>query len=176
IYYVDSAGDVIDEGANTDSGDEVRASFSVDLSAPGAAGIENVTLLGAGNIDAIGNAANNQITGNSGNNVLSGGSGDDVLDGGAGDDTMKGGAGNDIYYVDPAGDIIDEGLNTDTGNEVRATISVDLAVLGSGAVENAVLLGTGNLNAAGSAAANLLTGNSGDNFLSGGGGNDTLIG
>ena len=45
--------------------------------------VENLTLLGTGNINGTGNALNNVITGNAGANVLNGGGGNDTLYGGA---------------------------------------------------------------------------------------------
>ena len=59
--------------------------------------VENLTLLGAGNIAGTGNALANFISGNDGNNVLIGGGGADEL---------YGGAGNDRIYYD-AGDVAD---------------------------------------------------------------------
>ncbi len=52
-------------------------------------------LLGAGNLNATGNALDNLLAGNSGANVLSGGAGADTLFGLDGNDVLVGGAGND---------------------------------------------------------------------------------
>ena len=43
--------------------------------------VENLTLLGTGNINGTGNALNNVITGNAGTNVLNGGAGADNMRG-----------------------------------------------------------------------------------------------
>ena len=184
----------IDEQGNLDGNDQVLASVNVDLAILGGGAIESVTLTGKSNINATGNAANNQIIGNSGNNVLDGaagndvlqgfdgkdqligGSGNDVLDGGIGADTLTGGAGNDIYLIESAGDVIDEQGNVDAGDAVQAAISINLGALGAGAIENATLTGTGAINATGNASANQLTGNSGANIVDGGSGNDILSG
>jgi Ca2+-binding RTX toxin-like protein len=75
--------------------------------------VEVLTLVGLGDISAIGNAANNILGGNDGRNTLAGGfgddelfgnAGDDILDGGAGSDRLEGGTGNDSYVIDSLGD------------------------------------------------------------------------
>jgi Ca2+-binding RTX toxin-like protein len=75
--------------------------------------VENLTLLGVGDLQGRGNAEANLLRGNSGDNrlwgaqgndtvsgldgddILNGGAGNDSLSGGTGDDTILGGAGND---------------------------------------------------------------------------------
>jgi len=59
---------------------------------------------------------------------------------------------------------------------VRGTITVDLAALGGGAIEQAVLLGASALKAFGNASANTLIGNKAANLLDGRGGADNLSG
>ncbi len=54
-----------------------------------------VTLAGAGDVNATGNANGNTMAGNSGINALAGGAGADALAGGAGNDAIDGGAGID---------------------------------------------------------------------------------
>jgi Ca2+-binding RTX toxin-like protein len=67
--------------------------------------VENLTLTGAGNIDATGNTLSNIIVGNSGNNRIFGGQGNDLLTGGLGDDTyvMKRDNGSDVITDFKAG-------------------------------------------------------------------------
>jgi Ca2+-binding RTX toxin-like protein len=191
VYFIDNAGDVVDEEANADFGDEIRTSF---LLAAGIAGIENYTYLGSAAWTFTGTATHNIISGGSGNDTLDGGAGidgllgnggndtliggtqEDWLDGGAGNDKMFGGSGNDVYVVDVAGDTIDEQGNADTGDTVRATVSVNLNTLGGGAIEHVLLLGAAAINATGNGSNNTLTGNTGANILDGGGGIDTLVG
>jgi len=173
VYLIDSADDVIDEQGNADWGDEVRASF---LLASAILGIENYTYTGSGAWSFSGDSSNNWITGGSGSDTLTGGAGDDFLDGGAGIDVLRGGSGNDTYLIDNAADTIDEEGNADSFDVVRATVSVDLATLGGGAIEHAVLLGQDALDATGNGMNNALTGNDGENILDGGGGNDVLTG
>lgn len=175
-YYLDNASDVVIETA--DGGiDLVYSSASTSLMGQF---VEQVTLTGSANVDAVGNELNNLLTGNDGINQLSGlagddtlrgGAGADVLDGGAGVDSAEGGAGDDTYFVDDPLDRIIEG---DTGglDRVFSTVSYTL----SRYVENLTLTGPANTRAEGNYSDNVLCGNDGNNTLSGLGGNDTLLG
>ena len=157
IYYVDNAKDVIVELAG-EGIDTVYSSLSYVLGAE----LENLRLLGEANINATGNAVNNELYGNAGNNTL---------DGGAGIDHMVGGAGNDTYIVDNAGDTVLE--FADEGNDtVRASVNYQLFVN----IENLVLTGTADINGTGNVLDNVLTGNAGVNTLFGLDGNDTIDG
>lgn len=172
IYLVDNAGDLVDESIVGSNGlDLVRSAvtFSLENTAQARGAIENLELLGAGSVNATGNAFANILTGNSGSNVLNGR---------AGADTMRGLAGNDTYVVDNAGDLTDESIAGSNGlDTILSAISLSLAdaTKVKGTIENLTLLGTGNINAVGNAAVNNLTGNSGNNILIGGGGNDNFI-
>ena len=177
VYIVDSAGDKIVESSTNAAGggiDEVRS--GIDFSIAAFANVDNLTLTGTGNINGTGNALANHITGNAGNNIIAGGAGADTLEGGGGTDILQGGAGNDTYVYDSATVTIDEGTNKDTGDTVLSSFSVNLGSLAGGKIENATLEGTGDLGAAGNAAANILIGNDGKNTLDGGAGADTLAG
>ncbi|MCW2274642.1 Ca2+-binding RTX toxin-like protein, partial [Rhodoblastus acidophilus] len=158
-YYVDNAGDVVKEasGAGTDW---VYASVSFSLAGQN---IETLALTGSAAINGTGNGLANSLTGNAANNVLNGGGGADV---------MAGGAGNDTYYVDNAGDVVNEasGAGTDL---VYASVSYSLAGQN---LETLTLTGSAAINATGNSLANTLTGNAGNNVLNGGAGNDTLNG
>ena len=156
-YTIENAGDTVTEWWNNGT-DSVNASVSFALGA----NIENLTLTGAGSIDATGNDLANILTGNAADNVLNGG---------AGADTMIGGAGNDVYHVDNAGDLITEwwGKGTDT---VLSGISHTLGAN----VENLVLTGSAGLTGTGNELANELTGNAGGNVLDGGAGADIIFG
>ncbi len=128
---------------------------------------------------AQGTEQDDKLTGSSGYNDLRGGGGDDILNGGAGADKMRGGAGNDTYFVDNAGDSIDEQVDGNLGvDTVQSTISFSLLATAhlKGSLENLTLLGSANINGTGNALNNILTGNSGVNTLNGGAGNDFLNG
>jgi Ca2+-binding RTX toxin-like protein len=89
-YSVENAGDVVDEAAAGSGGiDAVLSSISFSLSGSKALGnIENLDLVGNGNINAAGNALNNVLEGNGFRNDLMGLGGNDVLTGGLGADNF----------------------------------------------------------------------------------------
>ncbi|MES1199447.1 MAG: calcium-binding protein, partial [Pseudomonadota bacterium] len=86
--------------------------------------------------------------------------------------TMLGGAGNDTYFVDNAGDVVNEasGEGADT---IFSTINI--ASLAQN-VENLALNGASAITATGNSLNNTITGNSTNNTLNGGAGEDTLNG
>jgi Ca2+-binding RTX toxin-like protein len=157
-YVVDNAGDSIIEIQGALGIDNVVASVSYELSGY----IENLTLSGADNLKATGNAQANTLTGNIGNNTL---------DGGAEADTMIGGAGDDVYFVDSLGDRVVEASGGGTDTIIS---SVDYGLAAN--VENLTLLGTGSLTATGNTLANFITTGSGNDTLNGGSGIDSYAG
>jgi Ca2+-binding RTX toxin-like protein len=192
VYIVDNANDAVVEAALGGS-DTIKTSVAIDLGGASFAGqeIENVIVTAAGAVNITGNALNNTITGGSGVNVLLGLEGDDLLnglggndqllggdhndtlDGGLGNDKMEGGFGNDVYIVDSKTDTI---VDADGNDTVQSKLSIDLTALAGGALEHAVLTGTGAVNATGNAENNQLTGNDGANALNGKVGADTMSG
>lgn len=166
-YVVDSASDVIIETLYGGT-DTVRAhiNFSLDWS------LENLTLLGAANLNGKGNDNANRIIGNAGNNELYGYAGRDHLDGGLGADTMTGGSDDDSYVVDSQGDQVVERRDGGT-DHVFASITFTLGRN----LENLTLTGESDLHATGNRYNNSIYGNDGDNRLDGGaGGYDRLYG
>ena len=158
FYRVGSAGDVVIELAGEGLNDTVEAWIHYTLGAH----VEHLTLGSTNTINGTGNSLNNILTGNAANNVL---------DGLTGADTMAGGAGNDTYFVDNAGDVVNEGAAAGI-DQVNASVSYTL----KSNVERLTLTGSGNLNGYGGDDANTITGNAGHNLLDGGAGGDTLLG
>ncbi|WP_321447173.1 hypothetical protein [uncultured Cohaesibacter sp.] len=92
-YYVNAYGDKINEAANQGI-DQVFSSSNYNLKA-NSQHIENITLIGKGNINSTGNMQDNKMVGNMGNNTLNGLAGNDTLLGKGGADTLNGHIGND---------------------------------------------------------------------------------
>ena len=164
-YVVDTINDRIVDAAGVDTVQTTIAGYRL------ASGLENLVLLGAAPLSAIGNLAANTMVGNAGANILQGLAGNDVLNGGLGADGLYGGLGDDRYYVDNAGDRVVEGLGQGT-DTVYSRVS---HVLGAN-VENGVLIGVGAVNLYGNSAANVLQGNAAANTLNGGLGADVMAG
>ena len=126
---------------------------------------------GAFNDRLVGEAGDDSVVGGGGDDQLEGGLGNDTLDGGLGVDVMYGGAGDDLFIIDGLTDLIFDSSGTD---EVRADFSLNLTSSAFSALENAALLGLGEVNITGNSSANVLTGNAGKNLIRGGAGMDTL--
>jgi Ca2+-binding RTX toxin-like protein len=159
-YYVNAFGDIVNEAAEEGS-DTVKATATYVLADSGY--VENLELTGTAAINGTGNAIANILTGNAASNAL---------DGRGGADTMRGGAGNDTYWVDTAGDIVEE-LEGEGEDTVTAAVTYTLV---SQFVENLTLGGTAVINGTGNESANKLTGNGKNNELYGLGGDDILDG
>jgi hypothetical protein len=158
---VNSITDTIDGGADTDT---IQSSVTFSLDHPLVSNVENLVLTGTAVINGTGDASNNVITGNSAANVLNGDTGTDTLIGGAGDDTL---------IVDSLNDKIDGGADNDT---IQSSVTFSLANALVSNVENLTLTGIETINATGNASANVITGNTVNNTINGGGGIDTLVG
>jgi Ca2+-binding RTX toxin-like protein len=173
-YLFSSAlNEVLDGGAGVDTVSYERLQSGVTatlaLSTPQATGAGGTdTLISIENL--VGTPSVDRLTGNAGSNRLSGGNGDDILDGGGGADTLLGGAGNDSYYVDNAGDLIQQ--ETGGADIVYSSVSYTLDYV----LEKLVLTGLQDINGTGSRLNDVLIGNNGRNILTGGGGYDTLTG
>ncbi|MBB3397890.1 Ca2+-binding RTX toxin-like protein [Rhizobium sp. BK060] len=162
-YVVDVATDIVIENPEegTDTVKTALASYSL---AP-TASVENLTYTGIAAFTGVGNAAVN---------VIIGGVGNDTLDGSAGADTLIGRGGNDTYIVDDLGDLLVEAENGGTDTVKTALTSYSLASAAS--VENLTFTGTGGFAGAGNSLDNAITGGVGNDTLSGDAGNDRLNG
>jgi serralysin len=148
-----------------------------------AANVEFLYLAGTDNINAFGlDAQADYLYGNSGNNFLAGLGGNDTLTGGTGIDQMRGGTGSDTYYVDNTGDTTDE---ANGGGGFADYVYSSVSFTAAAGIERLYLTGTAangtgrdgqNDIITGNAAANTLSGLSGNDVLVGGLGNDTLNG
>ncbi|MBP2160297.1 MULTISPECIES: M10 family metallopeptidase C-terminal domain-containing protein [Asticcacaulis] len=143
--------------------------------------IENA-ITGSGNDWIIGNAVSNVLEGGAGGDSLEGGArwdtlrggdGADTLDGGLDNDQMFGGPGDDIYYVDHAGDRVNESA---LGNEGNDTVYASLSWNMSANVEGVAFSGSGHVTSIGNSLANQIAGNAGNNSFGGGTGHDTIYG
>ena len=143
--------DTIDGGAGSDTVSYASATGSVSVnllsrSSTGSAG--NDTLSNIENV--IGSASNDKLTGDNSNNVIIGGDGNDTLDGGTGNDTAS--------YINST-----------------ASVTVSLAAVLQQDTRGAGLDTLTNIeNLTGSVFNDTLTGNSSNNYISGGDGADTL--
>jgi|GEM_PF-259753 len=199
-YIVNNSGDTITE--NTGEGtDTVQASISYTLGN----NIENLTLVGASNINGTGNSLDNTLTGNSGNNSLAGGAGNDSYTGFSGNfgaDTLDDASGTDTASfagltttqaswtaVDSNADGKLDQLVIDFGSGNSITINnyfdnssslISSSAAGTGAIEQLVFDNNSNVNFATvqtlAQQGYNLTGTSGNDLLTGGSLNDTLQG
>ncbi len=164
-YTVNNSGDTITENANAGI-DTVLATIDYTIGA----NLENLTIIGTGNLNGTGNALDNIITGNNDNNTLDGGAGNDTLLGLGGNDILRGGAGADILN---GGDGIDYASYTTATTAL--TVDLSNAANNTGDAAGDTFISIENLQ--GSLIANsTLIGNAGDNLLIGFKGNDTLNG
>lgn len=177
IYVVDNELDTIIEPASSTSVDTVEAAFTYSIA--GQLELENLTLLGADDLSATGNARDNVLTGNAGANVLTGGAGNDTLDGKDGVDILIGGGGNDLYIwdgIDAIVELVGEGVDT----VVLAALPAGTSVIGiPSGLDNVEVYELGgnlsdNVTLIGSDRDDVIVGNSKASTLSGGGGNDEL--
>ncbi len=170
-FYVDNTGDKVLAGVGVDT---VNSSVDWVLDSKQ----ENLTLVGAASLRAVGNDGNNVLRGNYAATVLEGREGNDTLYG-VGTNTLIGGLGDDTYSYGNAGVTIQEsaGEGNDTViMDIWATVHQENYALASFVnVENMRLSTYSNdANIVGTAAANSIFGNSYANRLDGAGGDDTI--
>ena len=158
VYLVDQAGDVVVEAAGNGTDLVLASANSYTL----ANNIENLSFTGSGSFTGVGNNLAN---------IMTGGAGNDSLDGGTGNDTLRGGGGNDSYFVNAAGDVVEEAL----GAGIDTVFSTSNAYTLGANVENLTQTGAA-ATLTGNALSNILKGGVGNDMLRGSGGNDRLEG
>ena len=186
--HSDGSGDTIDGGDGTDwvHFDAADVGVTANLLDGSIVGIEHVQ--GSGFDDAItGDGGANKLFGGGGHDAIDGGDGDDRLEGGSGDDTLTGGAGSDLLIGGDGDDVLNGGAGNDWLNggagidtvsyeDAASGISVNLGHVGgqfTGAAGRDVLSQIENV--IGSAHDDRLTGDTGDNLLDGGLGDDVFV-
>ena len=148
--------------------------FSGDLGGTALAG-GDVTVNGSDLADIVDGTSAGvalRLFGAGGNDVLTGSSGDDLLDGGSGADTLSGGLGDDTYVVDASADKVSEAVG-----QGYDTVKTALASYSLGAnLEALFYTGAATFSGVGNTLDNVLTGGAGDDKLDGKAGADTMIG
>jgi Ca2+-binding RTX toxin-like protein len=168
IYFVDSAGDEIDE-LDGEGNDTVLTNIDYHLGA--GASVELLATTddnGTSPLQLFGNFSFQTIRGNAGDNVLDGGEGNG--------DTLIGLAGNDYYFIRSSSDKIQEAAGNGE-DRVFAAVSYVLSSGQSVEIMSTTLnAGTAPIDLTGNKLSQVIYGNAGDNRLSGGGGGDGLVG
>ena len=133
----------------------------------------------AGDDTLTGSGGDDTLHGGPGADILDGGIGADLLDGGSGIDSLTGGSGDDTYWVESAGDVVNElsGEGYDVINALtNYTIAANVERLN---LQGLASIGTGNNDdnlIVGNAGNNTLLGMDGNDMLSGNGGVDSMLG
>jgi len=136
-YYFDTIGDTATEAA----GAGIDLVFTVMSISSLGANIEQVRMLGSGNLQVKGNDLANGIVGNAGNNSIVGFGGNDILIGGGGRDTMAGGTGADDFHFDALSEL----GNTAATRDIITDFAVGIDDLDFNTMDaNSVLAGNQN--------------------------------
>ena len=134
-----------------------------------------------------GDGGDNRLFGYDGADTLRGGAGNDIMLGGAGSDAIDGGSGDDEIWGEAGADTLNGGLGSDMVRYLNAAaaVTVDLAAGtatdGFGFTDRLISIEQAHGSQfddvlRGSAAANRIFGNDGNDVILGGGGADTLSG
>ena len=144
--------------------------ITVDLTLGTASGNEigSDTLFEIENV--IGGQAGDSLKGNSQANNIDGYTGNDTINGYGGADTLVGGQGSDSYYVDLSTDVVTENLNEGTDTVYSTATAFTL----SANVENGRIYTSNAASLTGNTLNNVIYAGAGNNSLVGGDGTDTL--
>jgi Ca2+-binding RTX toxin-like protein len=136
-------------------------------------GILDDVLVGDGNINELrGFEGNDTLDGGGGDDRLEGGEGDDRLQGGGGDDELRGGAENDTLDGGSNGPFIDQVNYDDSHGAVSVDLEAHQAIDGNSGIDTLFNIE----GVVGSQYDDVLKGDSQDNWLTGGDGNDIIDG
>jgi Ca2+-binding RTX toxin-like protein len=164
LYYVDNAGDLVFENQANPATGGIDTVYSYLANYTLGANVENGRILATGAANLTGNTLNNTLTGNSSANFLNGSTGAD---------TMVGGDGSDLYVVDNAGDVVSEtNANPVTGGTDTVYSYLANYTLGANVENGRIVLG-GPANLTGNTLNNTLFAGAGNNVLNGSTGTDT---
>lgn len=173
LYHVDNTGDVVIETSANSSTGGIDTVYSQITNYTLTANVENGQIRLTSNANLTGNNLNNELLGNSANNTLNGGLGNDILNGGAGIDTLIGGDGSDIYHIDNSADVVSEANASPSTGGIDAVHShLASYVLGAN-IENGRIMASGTASLTGNSLNNVLYAGTGNNTLNGGSGTDT---
>jgi Ca2+-binding RTX toxin-like protein len=154
----------------------VEANGSVTVNVPATLlNFEVFQVTGSAVSDSISTGGDSDtVHGSGGNDIIHAGGGNDLLDGGSGADALFGGAGDDVYLVDSASDAIgeDAGMGSDEIRTGLASFSLELLAN----VENLLGTATAGQTLIGNALVNRISGGAGNDYLIGRGGADVLQG
>jgi len=158
----DSANNTLDGNSGKDTISYANstniAGVTVNLSTQTASGVDEGTDTILNFEDILGGSGDDTLIGDAGTNTITGGSGDDTLDGAAGSDKLVGGLGSDTVTYANEGSLVNINLRAGTGTDSSGgTDSYD-------SIENVL----------GSDYDDTIEGNTANNILQGGLGNDTL--
>jgi Ca2+-binding RTX toxin-like protein len=167
VLTAGAGGNVLNGDAGVDTVDYALAASAVTISLA----TNSTQATGGSGSDTMISIEN--LTGSAHADRLTGSSGANVLNGGAGNDTMTGGDGSDTYYVGSSGDVVSEtNANAGSGGTDTVLSALTSYTLGSN-VENGRVNTSASANLTGNSLNNVLTAGTGNNVLNGDSATDT---
>lgn len=172
VQLIQQAADNGDVAASTLAGAQGNFIFDASTGSSISGGAGEDTVSAWGNEDSLtAGSGGSEILAEGSNALVTGGSGNDTLEAYGSGSTLVGGAGNEVFRVNDASEVVDAQAGA-ASNQLMSSVSYTLPTN----VDVMTLTGTAALTATGNDdAANLITGNSGDDTLTAGSGSDTLV-